>query len=60
MPVSVPFVIVPLVSVTAPTVSEKPPRSKVPPVSIVSRPASRRRSAAPRSSVPALIVVPAA
>jgi hypothetical protein len=51
---------VPFVNVTVPTVSEKPPRSKVPPVSTVSRPVSSRRSAAPRSSVPALIVVPAA
>ena len=58
--VSVPLAIVPDVSVTVPTVSAKPPRSRVPPVSTVIAPASANLSAEPRSSVPALIVVPPA
>ena len=56
-PVNVPFSIEPPVSVTAATVSAKPPRSKVPPVT-VTLPESARRFAAPRRRVPSLSVVP--
>ena len=55
--VSVPPAMAPPVSVTAATVSAKPPRSKMPPLT-VTVPASARRSLAPSRSVPALTVVP--
>ena len=55
--VSVPPVTVPPVCVNAPTVSAKPPRSKVPPLTVTA-PASARRLLAPSRRVPALMVVP--
>ena len=53
---SVPLAMVPPVCCTPATVSVKPPRLKLPPLT-TSEPVSSRRSLAPSASVPALTVV---
>ena len=55
--VSVPFWMVPEVRESEPTVSAKPPRSKVPPET-VNAPVSARTPAAPRVRVPLVTEVP--